>query len=291
MGPSTISTVAVVSPGHMGGAIGAALASGGTRVVATTAGRSARTVRLAAASGLELLPTLDDVVVAADLVLSVAPPAEAVHIARDVAAAASRTGRRPLVADLNAISPATVNDVATALASAGLDLVDGSISGPPPPAERTATRIYVSGPRAVELTDIVWPHLDLRIVGDEVGSASALKMCSASVYKGLTALGTQAMLTAYHHGVLEELLEELDLGGIAVNFAGSAAVAATKAARYVPEMREIAATQAGAGLTPALFEAMAEVWGAVAKGPLANADPETVDRTAPAEEIVAGLLP
>ena len=40
MGPSTISTVAVVSPGHMGGAIGAALASGGTRVVATTAQRA-----------------------------------------------------------------------------------------------------------------------------------------------------------------------------------------------------------------------------------------------------------
>jgi len=79
MDSAKIRTVAVVSPGHMGGGLGAALAAGGARVVATTAGRSARTVRLAAEAGLELLPTLDDVVAAADLVLSVAPPARGGH--------------------------------------------------------------------------------------------------------------------------------------------------------------------------------------------------------------------
>ena len=50
----------------------------------------------------------------------------------------------------------------------------------------------------------------------------------------------------------------------------------TKAARFVGEMREIAATQAGAGLTPAFFEAMAEVYDAFAEAELAAEAPEDV---------------
>jgi 3-hydroxyisobutyrate dehydrogenase-like beta-hydroxyacid dehydrogenase len=242
-------------------------------------------------SGVELLPGLVDVVAAADLVLSVAPPGQAVLIARELAAAANQAGRTPLVADLNAISPATVRAVATTLAGAGLDLVDGAISGPPPAPDRDGPRVYLAGARAGEIAAVPWPGIDVRVLGDQLGSASALKMCSASVYKGLVALGAQAMLTARHHGVLAELLTELELSGLHLNAPGSVAVAATKADRYVPEMHEIAATQAGAGLTPALFEAMAEVWTAIAAGPLAAADPETVDRTAPPEQIVARLLP
>jgi 3-hydroxyisobutyrate dehydrogenase-like beta-hydroxyacid dehydrogenase len=291
MDSSTIGTVAVVSPGHMGGALGAALAAGGVRVVATVAGRSARTARLAADAGLEMLPSLVDVVAAAELVLSVAPPGQAVAIAHELAAAARKSGSRPLVADLNAIAPATVDTVAAALRHADLDLVDGAISGPPPAPGSDTPRIYLAGPRAGEIAGLAWPGVDVRVIGDRLGSASALKMCSASVYKGLVALGTQAMLTAHHHGVLDQFLAELELSGLGVNVPGSAAVAATKADRYVPEMREIASTQAGAGLTPALFEAMAEVWGAIAEGPLAGADPETVDRSAPADQVVAGLLP
>ena len=291
MATDPIGTVAVVSPGHMGGALGAALAAGGSRVVATTEGRSARTVRLATDAGLELLPTLDEVVAAADLVLSVAPPAQAVPIAREVAAAALRVGRRPLFADLNAIAPTTVAEVASVLAAAQLDFVDGAISGPPPAMRANATRVYLSGVRAGELAALPWPGVDVRLLGDRPGDASALKMCSASVYKGLVALGASAMITAQHHGVLDTLLQELELSGIAIDAPGSAAVAATKADRYVPEMLEIAATQAGAGLSPALFEAMAAFWGSVARGSLAKADPETVDRDAPAAEVVAGLLP
>ncbi len=283
-----MTVVAMVSPGHMGGAIGRALTSDGVRVVATVSGRSARTARLA--DGLELLPDLDAVVAAADVVLLVVPPAAAVQVARSVAEAAGRTGNCPLVADLNAVSPATISQVQHVLADAGLDLVDGAISGGPPPGKGPhPTRIYLAGPRADELRAFSWPDLDVRVLGARLGDASALKMCSASVYKGLVALGTQAMLTAHHHGLLATLLDELALSGLDRDFARSAAVAATKAERYVPEMLEIASTQAGAGLTPALFEAIAEVWGAVAKSPLAGADPETVDLTAPPETIVDRL--
>jgi 3-hydroxyisobutyrate dehydrogenase-like beta-hydroxyacid dehydrogenase len=275
-----MTVVGIVSPGFMGAGLGLALRNGGARVVATTAGRSARTARLA--GGLELLPTLADVVAAADVVLSVTPPGRALAAARAIAAVAG--DRRPLVADLNATSPATMNQVVRA--AAPLPLVDGSISGPPP-SVRPGARIYLSGDRAREVAELPWAGAVEPIVLDGgIGTASALKMCTASVYKGLNGLLTQAMRTAGAYGVLEPVLADLARNGLD-NSAGVAA-SATKAHRFVDEMREIAATQAGAGLTPALFEAFAQVYADVAGTRLADGDPESVGERSPAD-IVAQL--
>jgi 3-hydroxyisobutyrate dehydrogenase-like beta-hydroxyacid dehydrogenase len=274
-------TVAIVSPGHMGSGLGWALRQGGTRVVSTVEGRSARTVRLAA--DLELLPSLRDVVAVADVVLVVTPPGAAIDAARSIKEAALASGARPIVADLNAVSPSTMASIVDALAP--LDVVDGSISGPPPTVRPGAT-IYFSGPRADELVALPWQRIRPLVLGDRVGSASALKMSTASVYKGLNGLLTQAMRSAAFYGVLDEALADLARSGLEPD---GVAVAATKAHRYVPEMAEIAATQASAGLTPALFDAFAAIYAEIAGSALAAGDPETVDANLPASEVVAGL--
>jgi 3-hydroxyisobutyrate dehydrogenase-like beta-hydroxyacid dehydrogenase len=278
-------TVGIVSPGFMGSGLGRALRAGGARVVATVTDRSPRTARLAANAGLELLPDLGAVVQAADVLLSVTPPAAAVAAARSIAAAARAAGVAPLVADLNAVSPPTMATIAGVLS--GLPVVDGSISGPPPPA-RPAARVYLSGTRAAGIAALPWHgQIEPVVLGPAVGSASALKMCTASVYKGLTALVTQAMRTAHRHGVLDQVLADLGRNGL--DMSAGVAVAATKAHRYVDEMREIAATQAAAGLAPALFEAFAAVYADVAGTDLAHGDPESTDRTASAGDIVRRL--
>jgi 3-hydroxyisobutyrate dehydrogenase-like beta-hydroxyacid dehydrogenase len=272
----------------MGSAVGRALREGGASVVTTLAGRSQRTAGLAEAAGLELLPDLDAVVAAADVVLSIAPPDQAGSIADAIAAACGQTGASPLVADLNAISPATARGIEAALRTAGLELVDGSISGPPPHTPGT-TRIYLSGPRAAHVADLPFAGVDVIQVGDEVGTASAVKMCTASVYKGSVALLTHALLTAQANGVVEHVLD--DLGERADDAARGIARSATKSARYVGEMREIAATQAAAGLTPALFEAMAEVYAALARRPLAQGTPEDVGAGVELERVLQELAP
>jgi hypothetical protein len=99
-------------------------------------------------------------------------------------------------------------------------------------------------------------------------------LCTASVYKGSVALLAHALLTARAHCVLDHVLD--DLGELADGAARSLARSATKAHRYVPEMREIATTQGAAGLPPALFEAMAEVYAALSERPLARQAPEDV---------------
>jgi 3-hydroxyisobutyrate dehydrogenase-like beta-hydroxyacid dehydrogenase len=287
-----VHTIAIVSPGAMGSAVGAAYRAAGERVVTTVAGRSARTVELAQAAGLELLPDLDAVVAEAQLVLSIAPPDQARAIASDLAGAAARTAARPLVSDWNAISPATVAEVAGILESGGLELVDGSISGGPPRADYR-TRVYVSGARAAELAKAAPAWLDARVVGAEVGLASAVKMCTASVYKGHTALLAQALVTARANGVLAEVLDDLhdSFPRQLDRAARLLAVSTTKAGRYVGEMREIAATQASAGLTPALFEVMAEVYARLAGTELGAATPESIPPEPPLEDVLERIKP
>jgi len=272
----------------MGSAVGSALLEGGAEVVTTLEGRSQRTGRLAREAGIECLPDLDAVVAGSNVVLSIAPPDQAEAIARDLGEAAARVGTRPLVADLNATSPQTARRVEATLAGAGLELVDGSISGPPPSKPGT-TRIYVSGPRAAEVAALRFAGVNVIPVGGEVGSASAVKMCTASVYKGTVALLTQALVTAHANGVLEFVLD--DLGELADGAARTIARSATKSGRYVGEMHEIASTQAAAGLTPELFEAMATVYSALAVRPLAAQAPEDVGAAADLEDVLRGVAP
>jgi 3-hydroxyisobutyrate dehydrogenase-like beta-hydroxyacid dehydrogenase len=284
--------VGVVSPGAMGSALGAALARGGQSVLATLHERSGRTRGLAAQAPFELLPDLTAVVAASDVVLSVVPPGEAVTTARAIASAAARSGRRPLVADLNATSPATLATAAAALREAGVDLVDGSISGSPP-WQPGITRIYVSGPRAREIAELGFDGVDLRIVGDGLGTASALKMSTASVYKGVALLLTHALVTARAFGTLEEVVDDLGrhfpelLDAPAIRIAS----AASKSHRYVAEMREIAATQAAAGLPASVFEAIAEAYEAISSAPAAQTTPEQAARAVDLDEVLAAVAP
>lgn len=283
------SILGIVGTGEMGSALGAAYRAGGARVVASVSGRSDRSGRLARAAGLELLDSLDAVVAVAPIVLSVVPPVASRDVAREVAAAATRTRAVPLVADLNAVSPTTVTELGEVLSVAGLDLVDGAISGPPP-RPRGRTTLYLSGPRAAELAAVQAPGLVTRIVGVEPGLASAVKMCTASVYKGHVALLVHALLTARQHGVLDEVLD--DLSGSYRDLVGSANVvvarAAAKASRYVGEMREIEATQAKAGLPAGLFAGMSEVYEALAARAPSGA-PELVTGDVPLEDVLDSL--
>jgi 3-hydroxyisobutyrate dehydrogenase-like beta-hydroxyacid dehydrogenase len=260
------------------------LRAGGERVVVTVEGRSGRTRRLAEAAGLELMPTLADVVAAADVVLVVTPPGEAVTAAAAIRVAAETTGSSPLVADLNAVSPATMDRVAAALGE--LRLVDGSISGPPP-SDRPGARLYLSGPQAGTIAALGWAgQIEAVVLDERVGSASALKMCTGSVYKGLTALVTQAMRTAGAYGVLKPVIDDLERNQLAQT--GGVARSATKAWRFVAEMREVAATQEAAGLPPELFATIAAIFENVAGTALAQGDPEHA-RELTAEEVVRQL--
>ncbi|RYU09996.1 DUF1932 domain-containing protein [Nocardioides iriomotensis] len=270
--PTTGPTIGVVSAGAMGSALGRAWQSAGATAVTSLSGRSERTRRLA--EGLTDLPDLDAVVAAADVVVSICPPAAASAVLDDLLAAARRTGSRPLLADLNALSPVAVAGLAARAADAGLDLVDGAVSGPPP-RPGGETRLYLSGARAAELA-LDADGLRARVVGDMPGVASAVKMCTASVYKGTSALWAQALQTAHHYDVLQPVLDDLreTFPETEKRAARLIATVASKSGRFVAEMEQIAATQASAGASGELFEGMAAVYARLSRTSLAELTPE-----------------
>jgi 3-hydroxyisobutyrate dehydrogenase-like beta-hydroxyacid dehydrogenase len=262
--PAPRPVVGIVSPGAMGSALGARLRDGGSRVLVALDGRSERSRRLAAEAGLEDVGSPAALLRDAPVVLSVVPPGSALEVASAIAANGGAAS--PLVADLNAVAPATAERIATTLREAGLDLVDGSISGPPP-RDAGTTRLYLSGPRAAEVAALPIEGVERVVVGGDVGLASAVKMCTASVYKGRVALLAQALRTAHAHGVVDHVLDDLAGTGLVDPERTGATLgrAAAKAWRYVAEMEEIASTQAGADLTPDLFSAFATVYAELAE--------------------------
>ena len=279
-----VTTIGLVGAGFMGSALGAVFKTNGHDVVTSLSGRSARTARLVAAAGMATVDDLPTLVERSDVVVVVTPPGVALTVAREIGAAARTAGAHPFVADLNAVSPSTMDFIATALS--GLDLVDGAISGGPP-TSNSDTLVYLCGPRADDLASLGWAPAKPIVVGQTIGTASAVKMCTASVYKGLNGLLAQALRTADHYGVLDHVLADLPRLDEQPHL--RVALATTKADRFVAEMLEIAATQAGAGMTGDLFQAYARVYENLARTPLAANDPEALDRTMAPAQVLARL--
>ncbi|WP_018333784.1 NAD(P)-dependent oxidoreductase [Actinomycetospora chiangmaiensis] len=270
-----MTTVGIHAPGAMGTALARCVRAGGHEVLTTAVGRSPATGRRLADAGIPDAGSLDAVVAGADVLVSVVPPGQARDAAAGIAAACGRTGARPLVVEANAVAPDTVVAIAADLP----DLVDAAISGPPPtPEAEQPTRVFLSGARAEEVAGLAVPGVAWVVLGATPGAASATKMCTASVRKGFTGLLAQALLTADHHGVLDAVLADLRLDFPTAGVR-PAAVAATKAWRFVDEMTAIADTQAGAGLTRALFDGFAEVYGDLATSASGDRRPEDLPDT------------
>jgi 3-hydroxyisobutyrate dehydrogenase-like beta-hydroxyacid dehydrogenase len=295
-------TVAVMSPGDMGHAIGRTLRSAGLRVITSLEGRSARTAALAAEAGIETIPDDATLVREADVLLAVLVPAEAPSLGERIAGALESSGATLLYADLNAISPRTVQGIGRRLEAAGARFVDGGIiGGPPRPASRSdaapppapqpgrgGPRIYASGADAPELAELTRYGLDVRVLGGEIGAASGLKMCYAALTKGLTALATELLVAAEAMGLSAPLRAELEgsQGALSTSIGRGIPGMPPKAYRWVGEMEEIAATFADLGLTPRMLQGAADMYRFVEQTPLGKETPETRRLGTSLEEVV-----
>jgi len=275
-----IKNVGVISPGDMGQAIAGRLRESGLNVFAALDGRSERTRALAREAGLTDCGSLEKLVAACELVISVINPGEALTVARQVAAAMKKTGRKIAFADLNAVSPQTARDADRMIRDAGGMFIDGGIIGPPPRGEKDRPRIYVSGPDAYLFESIRHPNLVVRVLSERVGDASGVKMCYAAMTKGTTALAVELLVAARKLGVEQALEKELRESRNDVfewqmkNIAGMP----PKAYRWVPEMQEIARTFGELGLTPRMFEGATDVYAMVAATALGKESPEQARR-------------
>lgn len=200
-------TVAILSPGEMGHSVASVLIKHGLRVVTSLEGRSQRTIELAEKTGIINLPTLEDVVTESDLIMSVVVPSAAQVVGSRVAEAISRTGHKVLFADANAISPMTSEAIGETISAAGGRYIDACIVGYPNELE-TKTILYVSGPYAGELTTLNNFGLNVEVLGDRIGQASAFKVLYAGMTKGVTSVAVELLVTAHSIGLYEQILEK-----------------------------------------------------------------------------------
>jgi 3-hydroxyisobutyrate dehydrogenase-like beta-hydroxyacid dehydrogenase len=283
--------IGVISPGDMGQGVAMRLKACGYEVCTALEGRSARTAELAKKAGLTDCGSVQGVVAACDAVLSILNPAAAVDNARAVAAAIRATGKKIVFVDCNAIAPQTVHEIDGIIREAGGVFVDAGIIGPPPRG-KAKTKLYVSGPAAAEMTQIVDDQLQVRVVGERIGDASAVKMCYASITKGALALGMELLIAARKLGVEQALEAELkDSQGDLFEWVLSRSVSMPpKAHRWVPEMLEIAKTFEGVGMTPRILQGAADMYEFIAETPLGRESPEEArERARSGKDIVKGL--
>ena len=264
----------LIHPGNMGAAIGSALVHQGHTVRWASSGRGPETARRAADSGLIDSHTLDNLS-QSELILSVCPPEFALDVARTMAA----SGFRGLYVDANAVAPATSREIGAIVEAAGATFVDGGIIGPPP-SSAGSTRLYLSGAEARAVADLFAnTPLDARVVSDQAGVASALKMAYAAWTKGSAALLLTAAAAARMYGVQDYLESEWALSkpGLLDQAKIAAASAATKGWRWVAEMEEVGTTLAAAGLPRGFHIAAAEVFQRAAHDPAAIAGDALLD--------------
>ncbi|KAJ6783017.1 hypothetical protein PWT90_09196 [Aphanocladium album] len=280
-----LATVGILSIGDMGLGIAKLLHANGFEVATNCQGRSQDTIDRAQEALVTLHSTDAELVNNCDVILSVAPPRDAAEIAKRVAdalASPSPGGRRastPLYfADMNAVAPSSARENASLFDSVQslVHFVDGCIIGGPPSLKANGTDwsvpvLYMSGPQKLQdaagwgakLTEV----LRMRHISDDIGAASGLKMCFASMSKGYTAIAIQAFTSAKSMGVLGELqdvLAEMVPERAAQTERGLVSMA-PKAYRWVREMEEISKTHVEeGGFGPELFLGAANVYRSVA---------------------------
>ncbi|BBC73867.1 6-phosphogluconate dehydrogenase [Altererythrobacter sp. B11] len=203
-----MASIAVIGAGAMGSAIGWRLASSGCTVPTLLEGRSRATRDRAAAAGM-VEASLDEVG-AADLILSIVPPAQAEGVVEQLAPLFARPDA-PLFCDANALSPQAKRGLCEQVVQLGGHAVDGCIIGGPPSETYSGPHLYLCGDRAGEVAALLGAHgLDCRLLAGEIGAAAALKTCYGGINKGIIGLTTAMLLAAQRHGAAEDLRREME---------------------------------------------------------------------------------
>jgi 3-hydroxyisobutyrate dehydrogenase-like beta-hydroxyacid dehydrogenase len=258
--------VGILHPGAMGAALGSALKARAGTVIWAAAGRSHATAKRAELADLVAVPDVAELARRAHLIVSICPPHAAGAVAEEVGAALAGRPDPPLYLDANAVAPATVRGVGALLGDPRV--VDGAVIGPPA-WEPGRSVLWLSGEAAPAVADLfAGSPFTARVLGPDLGPASALKACYALQTKALPAVWAALADAADAYGVRDALGEQLARDGVdlTAHLDALQARAGAKAWRFAGEMDEAAATLAAVGVPDGFSRAAAEVYRRMADG-------------------------
>ncbi len=260
--------VAILYAGELGSAFGRILLRAGRVVITTAADRSPRTAASARAAGFTIATTLSDAVADADVIISAVPPGVAIELAREVVRTLPADGRERTYVDLNAISPMSMDLVASAFEGTSVHVVDGAIHGRAEVLEAGAT-LYLSGPRASRTAALIGPLPRTIVLGERIGQASLFKMLLGGVNKGVVALMLELSWLAEREGVLEGFwtVARAAYPGVMEVFERLLPSYPLHVERRVGEMAELASTVRASGGDAAMAEAIRQTFENASRSP------------------------
>jgi len=201
-----------------------------------------------------------DAAAGADIVICAVTAAQDVEAARAAAPGMTAGG---FFIDLNSASPGMKQASAAAVEAAGGRYVEAAVMSPIGP-KRISSPMLLGGPHAVDFLAMAGPlgFIGAQPYSDQVGKASAAKMCRSVMVKGIEALLTESLLAARHYDVLDTVVGSLtDLFPLP-NWPALSRYMISRSiehgVRRAEEMREAARTVEEAGIEPLLTRMIAE---------------------------------
>lgn len=150
---------------------------------------------------------IDQAAKSAEIVLSVVTADQALTAVRDYAQSIKA---QTLYIDMNSVSPTTKQAAADIMAGQNVHYVDVAIMAPVNP-KRLDVPLLISGEKSDDaeraLSEIGFRNI--RIVGDQIGQASSIKMLRSVMVKGMEALTAECAMAANKAGVLDEVFSSL----------------------------------------------------------------------------------
>ncbi|TWO72588.1 NAD(P)-dependent oxidoreductase [Caenimonas sedimenti] len=196
---------------------------------------------------------------ASDLVISAVTASNTLAVAEE-AAPHLRPGT--VFLDLNSASPGTKQRAAALVDARRAHYVEaGVMTSVPPYGIRVP--MLLGGARAAELAALLtgW-GMDAKAVSEQLGVASAIKMCRSVMIKGLEALVIESYATARAYGVEDHVLPTLQETFPSIDWSRQGAYFFSRVVQHgkrrAEEMREAANTVREAGFEPLMASAIAD---------------------------------
>ena len=215
--------------------------------------------------GVALAASHADLAAQADFIVSAVTASQAVPVA---AACAPAVKKGAWFLDFNSASPGAKQRAAGLIDGAGGRYVEGAVMTSVPPY-RIRVPLLLGGAGARDLAPLlVELGFDAKVASDELGVASAVKMCRSVMIKGLEATVIECFTTARAYGVEDAVLASLAETFPGINWEKQGAYFFQRVIehgrRRSEEVREVAETVREIGLTPWSAQGTAERQGWVA---------------------------
>ena len=264
-----ISRIAIVGFGEVGGIFGNDFASQDIEVsvfdilLASDPHREHMLAK-ARSCGVNAKDTLCDCVRDADLVISAVTASSAMDVAKE---AAPILHWPQIFLDINSVSPETKRKTYACIensSKAGARFVEAAVMAAVP-GKRLRVPMLLGGMHAVAASDSLRSlGMDVTALSDQIGVASAVKMCRSAMIKGLEALTIECLFAARQFGAEEAVLESL-----AATYPGMGwkdrlpdyliSRVARHGQRRAAELREVAQTLQEVAVEPTMTLAAAQI--------------------------------